>query len=77
MSNDNLVWSPVQQDENLGIAYRKFIAEYKGLGHMTNAQEPGLNVIPHYAVWKQGANPCKLNCVSCLMRLLVMIQVSI
>jgi len=51
------------QDENLGIVYLKFMAEYEALGHMTVAQEPGLYVIPHHAVWKQGADQVKLRVV--------------
>uniref|UniRef100_A0A2S2PC00 Uncharacterized protein n=1 Tax=Schizaphis graminum TaxID=13262 RepID=A0A2S2PC00_SCHGA len=51
------------QDEKLGAAYREFMAEYEVLGHMTVAQNPGLYVIPHHAVWKQGISHSKLRVV--------------
>jgi len=51
------------QDEKLGIAYREFMTEYEALGHLTVAQNPGLYVIPHHAVWKQGISHSKLRVV--------------
>jgi len=53
----------LRHDEELGIAYRKFMAEYETLGHMSIAQNPGLYIILHHAVWKQGNGQTKLRVV--------------
>lgn len=53
----------LRQDEELGIAYRKFMAEYEALGHMSIAQNPELYIITHHAVWKQGNGQTKLRVV--------------
>jgi len=53
----------LNQEEELGTAYRKFMAEYEALGHMSIAQKPGLYIIPHHAVWKQGNDQAKLRVV--------------
>lgn len=53
----------LERDSELGDAYRKFMAEYESLGHMTVAQEPARYVIPHHAVWKRNGNQGKLRVV--------------
>jgi len=47
----------------VGNSYRKFMAEYEALGHITVVEEPGY-VISYNAVWKEGADQCKLRVVS-------------
>jgi len=53
----------LRQDEELGMAYREFMAEYEALGHMSIAQNPGLYIIPHHAIWKQEVGKSKLRVV--------------
>lgn len=43
----------LEQNKDLGVAYRSFMKEYETLGHMSVAKNPGRYIISHNAVWKQ------------------------
>ncbi|XP_025204843.1 uncharacterized protein LOC112601423 [Melanaphis sacchari] len=53
----------LNQNKDLGVAYRNFMKEYEALGHMSVAKNPGRYIIPHHAVWKQESGKSKLRVV--------------
>lgn len=45
----------LQTNESLYEAYRKFMAEYESLGHMSAASKPGSYYIPHHPIFKSAS----------------------